>query len=95
MLSSSLDTLLKLSKTKSPPTLFDYNCVTLRMYIALIGSPASEASRSPQRSPQTRRGGYNYRYIIGCPKITLFKFLYFLLEILKIELTPCFLKGLQ
>ena len=29
MLSSSLDALSKLSKTSSPPKLFDYDCVTL------------------------------------------------------------------
>ena len=29
MLSSSLDTLLKLSKTTSPQKLFDYDCMTL------------------------------------------------------------------
>ena len=29
MLSSSLDAMLKLSKTTSPPKLFDYDCVTL------------------------------------------------------------------
>ena len=29
MLSSSLDVLLKLSKTTSPKNLFDYDCVTL------------------------------------------------------------------
>ena len=34
MVSSSLDTLLKLSKTTSPNKLFDYKCVTL--YVAVI-----------------------------------------------------------
>ena len=36
MLSSSLDTLLKVSKTTSPQTLFSYDCVTL--YILLLGT---------------------------------------------------------
>ena len=34
MLSSSLDTLLKVSKTTSPQTLFAYDCVTL--YVTYI-----------------------------------------------------------
>ena len=38
MLSSSLDTLLKVSKTISPPKLFAYDCVTL--YVPLSPDPA-------------------------------------------------------
>ena len=34
MLSSSLDTLLKLSKTTSPQKLFAYDCVTLYIVLA-------------------------------------------------------------
>ena len=33
MLSSSLDTLFKVSKTESPPKLSAYDCVTLYLYI--------------------------------------------------------------
>ena len=35
MLSSSLDKFFKLSMTKSPPKLFDYDCITLS-YICFI-----------------------------------------------------------
>ena len=35
MLSSSLDTLLKVSKTKSPQKLFAYDCVTLYVYFII------------------------------------------------------------
>ena len=34
MMSSSLHTMLKLSKTSSPQKLFDYNCVTLYLNLA-------------------------------------------------------------
>ena len=36
MLSSSLDTLLKVSKTTSPKKLFAYNCVTLYVYFSIL-----------------------------------------------------------
>ena len=45
MLSSSLDAFLKLSKTSSPPNLFDYDCVTLyivcivRRVVCCVGNP--------------------------------------------------------
>ena len=39
MLSSFLDTLLKLFKTPSPQKLFDYDCATLYMYISCIFGP--------------------------------------------------------
>ena len=40
MLSSSLDALLKLSKTTSAQKLFDYDCVTLWIYINIQGAIA-------------------------------------------------------
>ena len=39
MLSSSLSTMLKLSKTTSPKKPFDYDCVTLFIYIGLYLLP--------------------------------------------------------
>ena len=38
MLSSSLDALLKVSKTSSPQKLFDYDCVTLYLCVIHVGT---------------------------------------------------------
>ena len=39
MLSLSLDSLLKLSKTTSPQKLFDYDCVTLYIIMGVLKKP--------------------------------------------------------
>ena len=63
MLSSSLYTMLKLSKTTSPNKLFDYDCVTLyitKKNLFLVDSPLRYLGPPPPRL-SGQKNGYKFR----------------------------------